>query len=65
MDKIELRLTEAQVNQVLHCISLRPYAEVFQLIDNIRKQATVQLEVQAYEREHIVETLDQTQGVEG
>ncbi len=52
MDKIELRLTEAQVNQILHILSLRPFNEVFQLIANIQKQAAVQLEVRSRDREH-------------
>ncbi len=54
MDKIELRLTEAQTNQILHILSLRPFNGVYQLISNIQKQAAVQLDARLREREHRV-----------
>lgn len=41
--KIRLELTIPEVNQILDALGRLPYAEVYELIDNLRQQAQPQI----------------------
>jgi hypothetical protein len=43
MQEIELKLTLAEVNQILAALGEKSYKEVFQLVSKIQAQATAQL----------------------
>lgn len=42
-EKIVLRLSLAEVNQILELVGQRPYSEVFELVSTIQVQAEAQL----------------------
>ena len=44
MQELELRLTLAEVNQVLSALGGQPYKDVFALVTKIQQQAQLQLE---------------------
>lgn len=44
MRKIQLTVTLPQVNQILEALGRQPYAEVYELIDQIQQQAAQQLD---------------------
>lgn len=44
MDRINLSLTLAQVNQILEALGQQPYADVYELIEQIQQQAQAQLQ---------------------
>lgn len=41
--KIQLELSQEQTNKILFALSKEPYIEVYELINEIRKQATPQV----------------------
>ena len=43
MQDIQLRLTLAEVNQILDALGERPYKQTYQLISKIQQQAEAQL----------------------
>jgi len=46
MDKITLAFTIEEVNGILSALGQMPYAQVASLVDNIRQQATPQVQAQ-------------------
>lgn len=46
MQEIELRLTLAEINQILDALGQKQYKDVYQLVTKIQQQAQAQLEAQ-------------------